>query len=105
MSSHSHSDFEKYDEFYRLEHIPMIARLPGYYRTRRYRLLSGFVTSSMKRLAENNQPEFLALHEFSGDDLPWEGLGEVQGTKWSQQIAAGMTNLDWGCFRLTKGFK
>jgi len=50
------------DAWYRTEHIPLLHRIPGWHRTRRYRLLSG------------DGPALLALHEIS--DI---GLFETPG--------------------------
>ncbi|MFI9386654.1 hypothetical protein [Kutzneria sp. NPDC052558] len=41
------------DDWYRTEHIPLLHRIPGWFRTRRYRLTSGA------------GPALLALHEIS----------------------------------------
>ena len=45
------------DAWYRDEHIPLLHRLPGWWRTRRYRLVEG------------GGPALLAFHEISGVEL------------------------------------
>ena len=103
-SSHAHGDFPEYDRFYREEHIPMISELPGYVRSYRYKLTSRMIVSCGIPQPTPGNPEYLALHEFNGEDLPWEGLGRTQATEWSEKISKGMGDLDWGCFRLAKAF-
>jgi len=53
MSVPAHREAELH-AWYREEHIPLLHRVPGWRRTRRYRLLAG------------GDPRFLALHELGG---------------------------------------
>jgi pimeloyl-ACP methyl ester carboxylesterase len=69
---------EELAKWYKEEHIPLLSKVPGWRRTRR------FVTSSIE---PKDEVEYLALHEYA----PVNGLGgpEFQAaitTKWNDQI-------------------
>ncbi|KAL5335877.1 Alpha/Beta hydrolase protein [Aspergillus crustosus] len=70
--------------WYKDEHIPLLARVPGWRRSRLY------VTSSID---PNSPKEFVALHEFT----PQNGLGGAEHkasmeTPWRARIAASLTS-------------
>lgn len=79
LSLHPGKDkVEELAKWYKEEHIPLLSKVPGWKRTRR------FVTSSIE---PKDEIEYLALHEYA----PVNGLGgpEFQAavtTKWNDQI-------------------
>ncbi|KAL2004755.1 hypothetical protein VTN00DRAFT_3283 [Thermoascus crustaceus] len=66
---------DELDRWYREEHIPLLSKVPGWRRTRR------FVTSSVLKDAER---EYLALHEYD----PQNGLG---GPEWQASVSTPWT--------------
>jgi pimeloyl-ACP methyl ester carboxylesterase len=70
---------EELDKWYKEEHVPMLMKVPGWLRTRR------FVTASIEG---KDEKEYLALHEYS----PENGLGgkefqDAVSTPWAEKIA------------------
>jgi hypothetical protein len=66
--------------WYLEEHIPLLHRVPGWHRTRRYRLIDGAA------------PAFLALHEISGTGLFDTGAYRAAiDTPWRDQITRLVT--------------
>lgn len=71
------------DAWYREEHVPLLHRLPGWYRTRRY------------RLAEGDGPAVLAFHEISGVDLfATPEYREATGTPWREAVMKDVTRRE-----------
>lgn len=66
---------DELDRWYREEHIPLLSRVPGWRRTRR------FVTSSV---LNDGEREYLALHEYD----PQNGLG---GPEWQTSVSTPWT--------------
>ncbi|MFI5615079.1 hypothetical protein [Amycolatopsis sp. NPDC051903] len=68
------------DEWYREEHVPLLLRVPGWHRVRRYRLVAGA------------GPELLAFHEISGVELFDEpGYRHATSTPWRDRVLATVT--------------
>lgn len=53
-------DLEAFDKWYEEEHVGMLARIPGWLRTRRFRMLVG----GIKGMPPTGQVECLAVHDF-----------------------------------------
>ncbi|KAF1960882.1 alpha/beta-hydrolase [Byssothecium circinans] len=71
---------EELAKWYKEEHVPLLQKVPGWRRTRR------FVTSSLD-IAEGREKVFLSLHEYA----PKNGLGgeefkRATGTEWNDRI-------------------
>ncbi|KAK5123158.1 hypothetical protein LTR85_003356 [Meristemomyces frigidus] len=66
----------EFDEWYRKQHLDMLAMCRGYRRTTRYKKLDG------------QKPRYLALHEYAckPDELPGDQIKQVVATEWSQKI-------------------
>ncbi|QRP48529.1 hypothetical protein [Amycolatopsis sp. FDAARGOS 1241] len=68
------------DEWYREEHVPLLLRVPGWHRIRRYRRVEGA------------GPELLAFHEISGAGLFDEpGYRHATSTPWRDRVMATVT--------------
>jgi hypothetical protein len=47
-------------------------------------------------------PRFLALHEFSGEALPWKELGECVQTEWSKRVMGGIVKEEVGIYGVSR---
>ena len=67
---------EDFDEWYRKQHLDMLAMCRGYRRTTRYRRV------------DSEKPRYLALHEYAckPDEMPGDQIKQVVSTEWSQKI-------------------
>lgn len=63
----SESDLEDFDKWYEEEHTEMLSKIPGWLRTRRFRMVVG----GIKGMPPSGQLECLALHDFEANN----GLG------------------------------
>lgn len=72
-----------FDQWYRREHLSVLAQAPGYIRTRRYELVNGTTLNEFERL-HPDPPGYLALHEFEAEQLPWGELEASAGTGWAR---------------------
>lgn len=73
MEPGDEADFE---EWYRKQHLDMLGMCRGYRRCTRYKNM------------DDQQPRYLALHEYSckPEDLPGEQIKQVTATEWSKKI-------------------
>jgi len=84
---------EDYHAWYLEEHIPMLLKVKGWRRIRRYELVEGTAT------------RFMALHEL--DSLDGFGTAEHQAsleTPWRLRVAAYITKRERCLFKLRRGF-
>jgi hypothetical protein len=84
---------EDYHAWYLEEHIPMLLKVKGWRRIRRYELVQG------------NATRFMALHEL--DSLAGFGGAEHTAsisTPWRLRVAAYITKRERGLFKLRRGF-
>ena len=77
------SDLEEFDKWQDKEHAVMLSKVPGWLRTRRFRLVVG----GLKGMPPAGQVECLALHDFEAEN----GIGgpehnAAKGTSWGKQI-------------------
>jgi hypothetical protein len=86
-----------FDAWYRDEHLAMLARAPGFVRTRRYELVSGTTLEAFKRSVPE-VPKYLALHEFAGEGLPWKQLEESTQTEWAKKVMGGLIGEEVGWY-------
>lgn len=86
-----------FDAWYRDEHLPVLAAAPGYVRTRRYNLVSGTSLNEFERSVPDI-PQFLALHEFECEELPWTELGASAETEWAGRVMGGLAKSEIGWF-------
>ncbi|KAF2733819.1 hypothetical protein EJ04DRAFT_494675 [Polyplosphaeria fusca] len=64
-----------FEAWYREEHLERLSRVRGYVRSRRYRVVDATVLDRFERRGAEGCPQYLALHEFEGEELDMEGLG------------------------------
>jgi hypothetical protein len=73
-------DEDDLDAWYREEHVPLLHAIPGWRRTRRYRLVEG------------SGPDFLAFHEIDHVDLfDAPAYREATGTPWRASVMHEIT--------------
>jgi len=82
---------------YRDEHLPVLARAPGFVRSRRYELVNGTTLNEFER-KEPEVPKYLALHEFECEELPWKELGESAETEWAKRVMGGLVTSEVGWY-------
>ncbi|CAO2652045.1 Nn.00g003280.m01.CDS01 [Neocucurbitaria sp. VM-36] len=99
-SNEADADF---DAWYRNEHLDVLARAPGYVRTRRYKLVNGTTLDRFVRV-ELDVPKYLALHEFQSDVLPWKELGESARTEWARRVMGGLVKEEVGWYVLKRKY-
>ena len=69
---------EDFDKWYREEHLADLSKCPGYVRSRRFKSVPGVPGAE-------EAPEYIAFHEFEGEELPMEKLIETTKTEWSRK--------------------
>lgn len=95
------TDFNKW---YTDEHLPVLAQAPGYVRTRRYELVDGTRLDGFER-SRPEIPKFLALHEFSGEVLPWAELQASAETEWARKVMGGLVGSEIGWFMCKRSYE
>ena len=78
------------EDWYRKQHLDMLAMCRGYRRTTRYKRLDGV------------KPRYIALHEYAckPDELPADQIAQVRETEWSKKILAEAEIFDRDVFEL-----
>lgn len=79
-----------FDEWYRKQHLDMMAMCPGYRRTTRYKRIDDVV------------PRYLALHEWASapDEKRAEQIKQITSTEWSKKIIGEAKVFDRDVFEL-----
>jgi len=92
------TDDEDYLDWYKNEHLSMLAKVPGYRRSQRYRL--GKPTGMPE-----NPPRFLVVHEWDSlDALDGPELREADASPNTKRILANNKAIDVRGFKLVKAF-
>lgn len=87
-----------FDNWYRNEHLSVLAAAPGFIRSRRYELVSASTLHEFERMEDGKVPKYLALHEFAGENLPWKELGESAETEWAKSVMGGLMREEVGWY-------
>jgi len=103
-------DEEHVDEFHKWydeEHVPMLMKIPGWLRSRRYILLEEGVTGALKGLAGEMKkpPKFMAMHEFTTAAylLGPEGKAAIS-TPWREEVMKKVKAYDKRTLKIMKTF-
>lgn len=84
---------EDFNAWYREEHVPLLMKVPGWLRIRRYALLAG------------GGPRYLALHDLSSQDAFREpAYAEARQTAWRDRLVPERREYDRRLFRLWRRF-
>lgn len=88
-----------FDKWYREEHLPLLSRLPGFVRSRRFEIASATVLNQAQfGDVLEKAPRYLALHEFSGKELPWEELAKSGETVWAKGVLGSVERVEMGYY-------
>ncbi|KAF4625432.1 hypothetical protein G7Y89_g12735 [Cudoniella acicularis] len=95
---------QDFDDWYRKEHLEMIAPTRGYLRTTRYKLLYYRTNAQSRELKglpprpEDKEvqapPTWLAIHEFDTEDLDTKALMATADTEWSKGILGSIARME-----------
>lgn len=95
---------DEFNRWYKEEHIPDIARVPGWYRTRRYKLIG-----SIEPKGTNEGPvhNYLAIHEWSHDTYRDTPEYAALTTSWTTKMLKEVTAVNTRRFlkRWAKAFE
>jgi hypothetical protein len=81
----------------------MLAHAPGFVRSRRFELANASVLEDFQwRDAMETAPRYLALHEFSGEALPWKELQESAQTEWAKKVMGGLVKEEVGWYEVRR---
>lgn len=83
---------EEFNAWYSEEHIPLLMKVPGWLRVRRYSLLTG------------DGPRYLALHDLSSSGAFRESAYAAAQTPWRERMVASRREYDRRLFRLWRRF-
>lgn len=96
---------EELDKWYEEEHIPMLAKVKGWVRTRRFVLKDSAKIGSQATAGE--PPKFLAVHEWTTSPEEREATEEYKAasnTEWRAKLAKQMTAFEKRQFKSLRRF-
>jgi hypothetical protein len=92
-----------FDKWYRDEHLPLLSRAPGFIRSRRYEVVTAYKLDQLQHAdAMPEVPQYLALHEFGGEALPWKEIKESLNSEWAEKIIASVQNTEIGWYQVKR---
>ncbi|KAI4671817.1 uncharacterized protein J4E78_000314 [Alternaria triticimaculans] len=92
-----------FDAWYREEHLPVLSRAPGFVRSRRFKLAAASTLEDFQfGDAMETAPRYLALHEFSGEVLPWKELEASGQTEWAKKVMGGLIKEEVGLYEVKR---
>lgn len=96
----------EFHRWYDEEHVPLLRKVPGWLRTRRFILTDSGVTGMLPGSSEYKQPlRFLALHDYSSPDgLDGPEWKAATSTPWRDKIFANVKGLERLIFKVYKTF-
>ena len=90
------SDLEDFDAWYEQEHIDMLSKIPGWLRSRRFRMVVG----GLKGMPPSGQVECLAVHDFRADNgLEGPEHNAARDTPWRTKVLEKVVSTErrvWG---------
>ena len=85
------SDLEDFDNWYEEEHVDMLSKIPGWLRSRRFRMQVGGING----IPPPDQMECLAVHDFKADNgLDGPEHKAAQDTPWRTSIMSKIASKD-----------
>ncbi|KAF2469315.1 uncharacterized protein BDR25DRAFT_371866 [Lindgomyces ingoldianus] len=99
----SPSSPSQFNAWYTTEHIPLISRIPGFRRLRRFKVINASVLDQFVRKSPK-VPQYLTLCEFDGEMLPIKELAETGQTEWAREVMEGLEMAEVGYYRLKGGY-
>lgn len=97
---------EDFHRWYDEEHVPMLMKVPGWLRSRRYILVEDGTTGALKGLAgETKPPKFMAMHEFMTADYLQTPEGKAAiSTPWREEVMKKVKAYDKRTLKISKTF-
>ncbi|KAL2760375.1 hypothetical protein ACRALDRAFT_1078881 [Sodiomyces alcalophilus JCM 7366] len=103
---------EEFDRWYREEHLEQLSKGKGFLRATRYEIAyarSNAQSRVLKGLATTSEPPpkpptYLALHEFSTEDVSVEQLKEIGDSPWSRKILSTCKAIETPVFKIVRTF-
>lgn len=85
------ADLDEFDRWYEDEHIGMLSKIPGWLRTRRFKMLVG----GAKGMPPSGQVECLAVHDYEANNgLDGPEHQAAAGTSWAKQTKEKFVSVD-----------
>ena len=73
---------DEVEVWYRDVRVPAVKKVNGWVRSRRFRIVDSTVLDEFRRrdgMGTGNKVAYLALHEFDGDEFPFDGISSIGG--------------------------
>jgi len=98
---------EEFNRWYDEEHTPMLMKVPGWLRSRRFTLQEAGATGELKGAGPYKAPpKFLSVHDYEGPDgLTSEEFKAAVSTPWRDEIWKHVLGRERRVFKLYKEFK
>ncbi|KAF9063006.1 hypothetical protein BDP27DRAFT_1385041 [Rhodocollybia butyracea] len=94
----------EFNKWYEEEHIPMISKIPGWTRSRRFALANNMVRGSLE--PDIMICKYLAVHDFTRDDyLESPEAKAAISTPWRDEVVKGVVGREMRRFELFKEYK
>ncbi|KAI0931677.1 hypothetical protein AcW1_000987 [Taiwanofungus camphoratus] len=86
---------EEFNRWYDEEHIPMLAKVAGWIRSRRFVLKDSGYMGVEGQKQQKTPPKYLAVHEWTSTDC-WESkeFKEAVSTPWREQVMQGVVSRE-----------
>jgi hypothetical protein len=94
---------EDFDKWYREEHLHLLRECPGFRRSRRFKVVNATVLDKFER-SEPEVPQYLALHEFDGEQFSMQELGSTAETEWAKRVMGNLKAGEVGWYRLKRTY-
>jgi len=86
---------EEFNRWYDEEHIPMLAKVPGWIRSRRFVLKDWGQMGVEGQKEQKEPPKYLAVHEWESlDGLQSKEFKEAMGTPWKEKVSVGVVSKE-----------
>ncbi|KZT30858.1 hypothetical protein NEOLEDRAFT_41327 [Neolentinus lepideus HHB14362 ss-1] len=97
---------EEFHRWYHEEHIPMLAKCPGWIRSRRFVLKSWDRTGQEGSKDRTEPPKFLAVHEWESDAVfQTEEYKQSVSTEWMVKVLEGVVNKERRVFKFLRAWQ
>ncbi|KAJ7644347.1 hypothetical protein FB45DRAFT_1053123 [Roridomyces roridus] len=94
---------DELNEWYEVEHMDLLSKIPGWQRGRRFKVMDAFQTGTF---ADKPVFKYLAIHEFDNADFKeTEEFKHASSTEWRTRVFQKVTGRDARTFELQKRHK
>ncbi|KAI0264703.1 hypothetical protein BC834DRAFT_882200 [Gloeopeniophorella convolvens] len=96
---------EEYNKWYDEEHIPLLAKAPGWVRSRRFVLRDAQKTGTAVKSAQEKPPKYLAIHEWASEARKGsEEYDRAMSTAWRAAVMQHVTRRERREFTLYRAW-